>query len=91
MHAYLLCFFLIFVASPAVAEQFSKLEQKVYLQQCVGDDEKMKDYCSCTLDEMQRRMTLKEFRALGELKEGEIMDNEKFTDSVMACSSKIKR
>lgn len=78
------------VAVPALAEPFSKTEQKIYLKECVGDDATMHDYCDCTLTEMQKRMSVAEFRALGELDEDKIMDDEKFSDSIAACSDKIQ-
>ena len=48
------------------------------------------DLATSTLAEMQKRMSVAEFRALGELDESKIMDDEKFSDSIAACSDKIQ-
>ncbi len=83
-------FVLCVAATSAHAEPFSMLDQKMYLKECIADDATMKAYCECTLNEMQKRMTQDEYRALGELPEDKIMDNEKFADSIVACSDEIK-
>lgn len=75
---------------PAQAEEISLVERKVYLQQCVGKDDKMKAYCECSLEQMQKRMSVQEFRDLGKLPQDKIMNNKKFSDSVIACSDKLK-
>ena len=78
------------LASPALAEPFSKVEQKVYLKECIGDDATMKAYCECTLNELQKRMTVAEYHALAELSEEALMNNDKFSDSIVACSEHIE-
>lgn len=83
-------FVLCAAAMPAQAEPFSKLDQKMYLKECIDGDAAMTAYCECTLTEMQKRMTLAEYHALGELPEDKIMDNEKFADSIVACSDTVQ-
>ncbi len=74
---------------PAMAEPFPKLIIKSFVEGCSEDDQKMLPYCECTINELQKRMTTNEFTDLIELPEDEMMDNEGFNDSIMACVDEI--
>jgi hypothetical protein len=75
--------------SAALGEPMSKIEQKVYLKACIGENAPMKAYCECTLAEVQNRMTVEEFRALGNLSEKEALEDEKFSDAIVACVNEL--
>jgi hypothetical protein len=77
------------LATPAMAEVFPKLVVKSFVQGCSEDDEAMTRYCQCTIDEMQKRMSVAEFEAVIELPEDEMMEDEHFSDSIVACLDHI--
>lgn len=86
---YLFIFAIMAFASSAYAEPFPKLIQKVFVKVCVGDDPKSEPYCLCTMDEMQKTMTYQEFEAVTSLSEEKMMEDEKFSDAVVACIDKL--
>lgn len=80
---------MLLIASAAHAEPYPLLIRNVYLKGCVENDATMKPYCECTLTELEKRMDYKEFQAIAELSEEEMLNNEAFSEAVMQCVDKV--
>lgn len=78
------------ISSSAFAATFSKSEQADYMKECTGTDQALKDYCACTLTELQKRFSITEYRALGALSEKQLKDHAAFNEAMAACSDKVE-
>lgn len=81
---------LIALAMPAAAEPFPESIVTIFLTECTGGEAALQAYCDCTIKELQDRMTLTEFEALGQLSEDQVMKDEKFSGSVVACAKHVQ-
>ncbi len=77
---------LISASHPALAETFPQEDQKAYLDACLQGNNKLNEYCNCTLKQLQKYMTTEEYKALSKKSEQEVIDDVKFNASISACS-----
>ncbi len=90
----ILCAVMVGIASQSVAAQpaskpYPLVIRKGFVAGCIDGDVSSTAYCQCTIEELEKRMDYKEFEAVMDLSEDEIMNNEKFADAVVACVDKM--
>lgn len=60
---------------------------KSFMEGCASDAS-YKDFCTCTIDNLQQKMSLYDFIEIGNKEQGALEKDARFTDSTTACVSK---
>lgn len=85
--AVLLAVAVIAVAAGAQAKktQYPAKDRQAYLDACMQGQKRFERYCGCTLEQIQKRMSLTEYQSLSKLPEDEVINNDRFNAAISAC------
>lgn len=64
---------------------------EIFVKSCTGENPKMKAYCSCVFENVQKEMTLNQFTEFSKKPEADMLKDEKFTKAISACISKMEQ